>query len=259
MRGVGHRVVLHCVGFAQLRGRRVVAEEALVVRGDVGQRGDAIVRQRDRAGGCVVGVLAHHRFQPATQGGLLLGGQAGVIHHAAVGACPQVQHAGGFAMQPIGAPVGGDVTAMAPDRAQLHPAHRLPHLAPALDVGTRVHQLPAFADDPFGDRRLGAEDFSPGPQQHGERGDEQGGQAQPQLSRIAHDGALPRFRCMVECDGRCRIDAGQAGWSGPQFTPVVTPGGSARRADRARGGRGLPVRAVPRATNLPPGTDAGRG
>ena len=186
MFGRRHRVVLHRVGFAQFLRRRIVAEQALVMRGDVRQRRDAILDQRDGPGLGVVRVLPHHFLQAALQCGLALGGQLRVRGHRIVGARPDVEHADSLAMQPVRAPVGRDISAMAPDGAQLHPAHRLPHLATALDVGLGVDHLAAFAHHAFGHRRCGTENLGPGPHQYAERDDEQGAKAQPQLPRVAH-------------------------------------------------------------------------
>src|SRR6185295_8875731 len=47
-----------------------------------------------------------------------------------------------FAVQPVGAPVRSDIAAMAPDRALLHPAGRLPHRLAALDLLAGVESLP---------------------------------------------------------------------------------------------------------------------
>ena len=167
--GGADRVLLHRVLLAQLRGGWVVAEQAFVMRGDIGKCDHAVLGQRDRFGGGIKGVGPHHFLQPASQAGLLLGRQHGIGRHATVGARPDVEHASRLAMQPVRAPVRGDIRAVAPDRAQLHPAERLPDLTALLDIGAGVDDLAILRDHPFRHRRRGAEDLGSGPQQHPER------------------------------------------------------------------------------------------
>src|SRR5690606_24066512 len=96
-------------------------------------------------------------------------------------------------MQPIRAPVGRDVAAMAPDRPELHAAHRLPDLAALFDVGAGEEDGAVVGDYLFGDGRRGAEDLGPGPEQHRERDDQQGGEREPELAGAFH-GFLPELR-----------------------------------------------------------------
>ena len=188
MRGIRHGVVLHRIRFAQRGGCGVVAEQALVVRGHVGQRERAVVRQGDRAAGGVVGIGAHDLFQATAQRGLLFFRQLRVGGHAAIGARPQVEQGHRLAMQPVRAPVGRDVAAVAPDRAQLHAADRLPDLAASFDIGAGVDHLAAFAQHLLRHRRRGAEDLGARPQQHPERQGQQDRQPQPQFPGRAHHG-----------------------------------------------------------------------
>src|SRR5690606_6364171 len=113
--------------------------------------------------------------------------------HPAVGTRPQVQQLHRLAMQPVRAPVGRDVAAVAPDRAQLHAAHRLPDLAALLDVCAGEDDGAVVGDYLFGNRRRSAEDFGAGPEQHRERDDQQGGKSDPELAGVFH-GVLPELR-----------------------------------------------------------------
>jgi hypothetical protein len=161
-------VVLHGVGFAQLRGLRFVAEEAHVVRTHLADRRHAIGIQRDGAGGGVVGIGPHHLLQAALQlraFGRTQGGPA--VGTAFARPCVQDRHR--LAMQPVRAPVRGDVTAVAPDRAQLHAADGLPDLAAALDVGAGVDDAAVLGHHLFRHRRGRAEDLAARPQQHCKR------------------------------------------------------------------------------------------
>lgn len=69
VRRVRRGVVLHRVGFTQVGGGRIVAEQALVMRRNGGNRRRAVGIQPDRAGGRIVAVLPHARAQPSLEGG----------------------------------------------------------------------------------------------------------------------------------------------------------------------------------------------
>ena len=85
-----------------------------------------------------------------------------------------VEPRGRFAMQPVGGPVRRDVAAVAPDRAELHAADGLPDLAALLDVGAGVDAAPSSVTTAVGNRRHHAVNLAADPQQHGERGQQQG-------------------------------------------------------------------------------------
>ena len=144
------------------------------------------LRKRDRAFAAssvivvvagVVGVGAHHRLQAPAQRRPAARRRVRVAARVVVAARPLVEHVGRFAMQPVGAPVRRDVAAVAPDRTQLHAADRLPDLAALLDVGPRVDDWPSWLTTRSGIGGAARKISPPDPQQHGERGDEQGAPA----------------------------------------------------------------------------------
>ena len=197
-----HRAFLHRIRFAKFCGRGIVAEQADVVRSDIRDRRCAILGEGDGFGGGVVGVGAHHALQPAAQGGLLFDRQLRIAGAAIVAAGPDIQDFDGFAMQPVGAPVGRDIGAMAPDRSQLHAAHRLPDLPALFDVGAGVNDRPLLGRHFFRHRRRGAEDFAAGPQQYRKGTDQQDGQRRPELAGVAHGG----LHCECSHGGPCTPD-----------------------------------------------------
>ena len=77
------------------------------------------------------------RLQRGLRGGVEVG-----VALAGLALCPGVEQRRGFAVQPVGRPVGCDVAAVAPDRSELVAADRLPDLAACLDVGLREEGLP---------------------------------------------------------------------------------------------------------------------
>ena len=83
------------------------------------------------------------------------------------------QQGQGFAVQPIGTPIGRDQGAMAPDRAQLLATDALPDGPAGFDIGACEQQLAAFGLHLFGHRRLLPVDFATHPQQYAETDDQQ--------------------------------------------------------------------------------------
>ena len=158
-----HRILLHRIRFAQRGGSRIIAEQALVMRRHVRECCGAVAGQRDRARRFVVSVGAHHRLEATAQCRLLLDRQLRVGSGAAIGASPQVEDLDGFAMQPVRAPVRRDIAAVAPDRTQLHAAHRLPDLAPGFDVRPGVDHRAVFNEHFFRHGRGGPEYLAAGP------------------------------------------------------------------------------------------------
>ena len=198
--GIGHGVVAHGVRLAQPGGGRVGAEQVDVVRGDGADRGGAVGVDGDRAGGRVVGIRPQQVLHAPCVGGLGGRVQLLVAVHAVFALRPPVEDRLGLAVQPVRAPVRGDVAAVAPDRAQLLAADRLPHLAAGLDVLAGVDHAAVGADHPFGHRWRLAVDLAADPQQGGERGDEQDRQACPKLAGGIHGAVLscgewPHVRC----------------------------------------------------------------
>ena len=171
-------VVLHRIGFAQVAGGRVVGEHALVVGGHHADRLRTHVADHDLVLRRIEGVGANQRLDRGLEPGLLAFVEAGVGLAGRV-ARLQFQHRLGFAMQPVGRPVGGDQGAVTPDGAQLLAADALPDLLAFLDVVPGVQHLAAAGDDACGYRWLGLDQFRAKPQHDGETGDEQGGKAEP--------------------------------------------------------------------------------
>ena len=167
MLGIGDGVVLHRIGFAQARGRRIGSEQALVVACDDGDGCGAIGVESDYAALRVVGILADPGLQPPLQGGLPFLVQRLVVRGAGLALRPLVKDAHGLAMQPVSAPVRRDIAPVAPDRAELHAANGLPDLAAGLDLGAGVDHLAVRGDHALWHRRRLAVDFAAGPEQDG--------------------------------------------------------------------------------------------
>ena len=77
-------------------------------------------------------------------------------------------------MQPVGAPIGRDQGAVAPDRAELLAADALPDGPAGFYIGACEQQLAAFGLHLFGHRRLLPVDFAAHPQRNAETDDQQG-------------------------------------------------------------------------------------
>src|SRR5262249_17028332 len=65
-----------------------------------------------------------------------------------------------FAVQPVGAPVRGQIAAVTPDRALLHTAHRLPDALTTFDIRAGEEHLAGLALDRLGNRRGGLIDLA---------------------------------------------------------------------------------------------------
>ena len=181
--GIGLRWIAYC---ARKRVEtRVVAEQALIVVGGGGDRGRAVLRNRDHARVRVVRVAAHLRHELRLQRGLRGRVEVGVAL-AGLALCPGVEHAGGFTVQPVRRPVGRDVAAVAPDRSELVTADRLPYLAARLDVGAREEGLSGHGLYRGRHGRRGEVDLAAEEQQDAEGHDQQCPQHLPQSTRIVH-------------------------------------------------------------------------
>ncbi len=155
-----------------------VLEDVRVV-GQVGGDGAGADRlDRQRPGLRIVGVGPHHELQTLAQGGLPLGGE--IVVGAAFLPRPVVEDEDGFAVEPVGGPVRGDVAAVPPDRAGLHAAHGLPDVLPGGDLAGSVEDLSLGGDDPLGDGRSELIDLSARPTQDGERSQDDPGESDPE-------------------------------------------------------------------------------
>ncbi|MNS56322.1 hypothetical protein D3C72_891780 [compost metagenome] len=189
--GIAHGVRRHGVGLAKLLHGRVVAEQRGVVAAVGRDGGRALGADRDRAGGRIIGVGADVALQPGAQGGLLLVGELGVrLAEVAVG--PAVEHEHELAVQPVRVPVRRDVGAVAPDRADLLAAHRLPDVLAVFDVLAREEHATVGGDDALRNRWRDPVYFPAIVAEHGKRGDHDADQPCPQLAVIAH--LNPRFQ-----------------------------------------------------------------
>ena len=106
----------------------------------------------DGVGGGIVAVVAVDLLQAAAQFALLLGGKLRV-GLAELGVAPLIEDEGGFAMQPVGGPIGGNVAAVTPDGAHFHAAESLPDILAAADVAIGDHDGAGGVDDAGGKRR----------------------------------------------------------------------------------------------------------
>ncbi len=182
---VRHGAVLHRIGFAQFRRRRVVAEQALVMRGHLADRLRPFVAERDRLRFRIVGIGAHDAAQPPFERRLPLRAKLR-IRNAVLGLRPAVEHGQRLAVQPVRAPVRRHIAAMAPDRAELHPTHRLPDLPALLDFGAAIDRRAVRRHHAVGHGRRRFIDARPAPQQHAERNHQQHAEQRPQFPCIAH-------------------------------------------------------------------------
>ena len=91
----------------------------------------AIFIDRDAVARGIVGVGPHLADQPRLEDGLLIRVEGGKVARSSPGR-PGVEQNLRLAMQPVGAPIGSNVCAVAPDRANLLAADGLPD---ALAIG----------------------------------------------------------------------------------------------------------------------------
>ena len=100
-----------------------------------------------------MGVRAKDLLQPPAKARLIFEVQLG-IRLSIFRAGPLVEHEHGFAMQPVSGPVGSDIAAVAPDRANLHAAERLPDVLPIGDLLGIDDQLSVRRFDANRQRRI---------------------------------------------------------------------------------------------------------
>jgi len=82
-------------------------------------------------------------------------------------------------VQPVGAPVGRKITAVAPDRTLLHAAEGLPDILAALNAGAGIQHLAGRGLDTIRDRRRQVVNFAAKIQQYREHEDHTARQDQP--------------------------------------------------------------------------------
>ncbi len=111
-----------------------VAEDVGVVSGELAKCRGLVAVERHAIRRGVVGVGSRLANQPRLQDGLLISIECGEVRRAVV-LRPAVKQNAGLAMNPVGAPVGRDIGAVAPNRADLLAADGLPY---ALAVGDGV-------------------------------------------------------------------------------------------------------------------------
>ena len=131
-----HRILRHRVELAQmLVGGRAIGEQVLEMRRRRRDGGRPLVADGDDRGLRIVAVGAHFAPEHGADPRLI-----GLGHRLEAGVREQAAQRDRFAMQPVRAPVRRDIAAMAPDRALLHPAGRLPDRLAALDLLARIDE-----------------------------------------------------------------------------------------------------------------------
>ena len=140
------RVARHRVLLAQRVHLGRAAEQAFVVGLIVADGGGADVADHQLAVGLVHPVAADLSAQTLAQRCLLLRGDVG-IGGTVIERRPAVEDEGQLTVQPVGRPVGRQVGAVTPDRAELMAADRLPDHAAGLDVVAVEQNVAARRDD----------------------------------------------------------------------------------------------------------------
>ena len=191
--------LLHRVRLAQLEQLWIAAKQRFVVSGDGADRRDALCRQRDGVGLRIVGIDANRRLQLRLQPCLLVHRQFSVVVRGLV-ARRDVEPFGGFAMEPVGRPVGRDVTSMTPDGTQLVSTDGLPDLAALFEFGMGVENGSALAEHGLRNRRHHAVDLAADPQENPERNQQQADQEHPELA--SSHGHLQNDDPSLLCGGR---------------------------------------------------------
>src|SRR5215470_12961367 len=97
-----------------------------------------------------------------------------------LGPRPVVEDERALTMEPVGSPVGRHVAAVTPDRADFHPAQRLPDGLAAADSPIGSHHLAVGRDDTLRDRRHVLLDAAADPAQHGEAEEQHDRQEDPE-------------------------------------------------------------------------------
>jgi hypothetical protein len=138
----------------------------------------AVGRDRHAAARRVVGVRAQLALEALAKARLYFGSEIGVgARVVAIG--PQLEQRQRLAVKPVGRPVGGLVGAVAPDRAELLAAGRLPDLLAGQDVVFRREHGAVRGDDALGEGRGLAVDLAAVEAEDHEGDEERRPQAQP--------------------------------------------------------------------------------
>jgi len=183
---LGQRTVGHGVLVAQLGQRGVSTEQTVKVTRDLANRLCALVADRQHAGRFVVAVAPHFRAD-ACRDRRLVGLGHGRGRLALLGFAHALE-SDRFLVEPVGGPVGSDVAAVTPDRAQLLSAGGHPGLLTILDLLAGEDDLAVCCDDALGDGRGGQIDLPAEVTQRPERQDEDEAEPTPQPARGFHDG-----------------------------------------------------------------------
>lgn len=177
------RVLLHGEAPAAVLQCRVIAEQRDVVGGGLADCLDTTLTQRQyTVPGTVVTVLA---LQAIAQHGLLVfvefaEGLAVLLAGA------KLEPGGQLTVQPVGSPVGSLVSAMAPDRAELHAADALPGSLPVKDVSAAEQVVAGNAAHLVRDRRRLAINLATEVTEDAEGHRQHGQQRPPELAVFTH-------------------------------------------------------------------------
>lgn len=159
---------------------RLPLRKQLRVIGCVGLEGPPahpVNHNRVRRG--IVRVRPEHLLQPCPQCALLLLIQL-PESPAVSGPGPFLQDKLQFAPQPVRRPVLRHVAAVAPHRADFHPAHALPDVLPCRDLSRPDHRRPVPCDHAVRDGRLLLVDPRPDPAENRERNRGHGAKGEPE-------------------------------------------------------------------------------
>jgi len=121
------------------------------------------------------------RFETGAQGPLSFGGQRCEVRRPFLH-CPVVENVTRFAVKIVGGPIWRDVGAMPPDRADLHPAHRLPDILSIGDFSLSDHRLAVGRHHFTRNGRTLPKNFRTDPSQDRERNHENRDEDQPKPS-----------------------------------------------------------------------------
>ena len=174
------------------------------VRLDLMDRASAIVADGDRPGGAVIAVPSHFAGE-----GCLSERRQIFLRFAGERLFPghDAEKGAGLAVQPVRAPVGRKIAAMAPDRTLLHPADRLPDLLSGPDSFGGVEDFTALRPHQLWNRRDLLIDVPP----NGQQGTEHRRHAERENDPEALDrkGFPKALQCtpspgLAEAPGQCR-------------------------------------------------------
>src|SRR5262245_36997369 len=119
----------------------------------------SLIFNYDLPTGGVISVAAH--IEPKQSLGIFLPGLVEIAEwRLSFTERDNVQICERFAVQPIGAPVRCEIGAVAPDRALLHPTHRLPDGLTTLDIGACEQRLARLGLHGLGNRWGSLIDFA---------------------------------------------------------------------------------------------------